>query len=548
MNRLYAGTPGVRHMVILALMAAGFNTVEQITNNLIPLTCRHFTDNAFIIAAILATNRLFGFVVQPYVCWKSDYVRTRWGRRRPFFLVGLPLTVVSLLAVGALPLFITGDARHTLAALVLVIAVNVFMQAVVDVNWGSLEPLYADTFRQEQLGRASSIRQIASQAVNLVMVTFVIGWADKNELYPYLFSATCVLFSLALMVWVIREQPTGEPPPPARYSPIAHFGLLTGNRDYTKLAFICAANLVLPAALFLFTPLYVTDTLGLTKSELGRAQMLGPFLSIGLAFPVGWLVDRVGPKWVMASGFVLYGIAFSGLAFFTTDFWSLFTFMTVFGVAQVVALMPMTAMVFQYTSSSERGQVFGVVQFTRAFSAFVLTLVLGWAVQLASSSDPTPIRDQDLKDSRRLVARLNNPGDIAARHLAARLEPETRRLLEAHANSQPGSDVPPELRTALVAELNRLCAGPILHAPSAFATVELSRQSRTLLAAPPDEDTERFILNRSLLQDLFAGDLSRKLNYRFPYHLGIVLALIATLVALSTRRGAFARTLGEAST
>ena len=83
MNRLYAGTPGFRHMLILALMAAGFNSVELITNNLIPITCRHFTDNAFIISAILATNRLFGFVVQPYVCWKSDYVRTRYGRRRP---------------------------------------------------------------------------------------------------------------------------------------------------------------------------------------------------------------------------------------------------------------------------------------------------------------------------------------------------------------------------------------------------------------------------------------------------------------------------------
>ena len=76
---------------------------------------------------------------------------------------------------------------------------------------------------------------------------------------------------------------------------------------------------------------------------------------IALAFPVGWLVDRIGPKWVMATGFVLYLVTFSGMAFFTFGYWSLFAFMTVFGVAQVVALMPMTAMVFQYTSSSERG-------------------------------------------------------------------------------------------------------------------------------------------------------------------------------------------------
>jgi len=543
MQRLYAGKPGFRQMFILAVMAAGFGSVEQITNNLIPLTCRHFTDNAFLIAAILATNRLFGFVVQPYVCWKSDYVRTRWGRRRPFFLFGLPLTILGLLGVGALPLFITGDARHTLAALVVVVTVNVFLQAIVDVNWGSLEPLYADTFRQEQLGRASSLRQIAGQLVNLVMVYYVIGWADLNEIYPYLFSAICVLGAFLLMAFVIREQPAGEPPPPARYNPVAHFRLLTGNRDYAKLAFICAANLVLPATFFLFNSLYVTDTLGLSKVDLGRSQTLGPFLTIALAFPVGWLVDRIGPKWMMAAGFVLYLVTFSGMAFFTFGYWSLFAFMTVFGVAQVVALMPMTAMVFQYTSSSERGQVFGIVQFTRAFSAFVVTLALGSVVQLADSSDPTPIRDQDLKETRRLVQRFADPADSAARDIGGRLAPETRRLLTEHAVT--GAEASPALRAALVADFNRLCAGPLLHDSGPFASVGLSRQSRDLLAAAPTAGDRLFVLNRSLLQDAFAGELSRKVNYRLPYYIGIGLAVLATFVALATRPGRFARTLAD---
>lgn len=543
MPRLYAGTPGLRQMLILAVMAAGFSSVELITNNIIPLTVRHFTDNAFVIAAILATNRLFGFVVQPYVCWKSDYVRTRWGRRRPFFLLGLPLTIVSLLGVGLLPFVITGDARHTAAALAVVVTLNVFLQAIVDVNWGSLEPLYADTFRQEQLGRASSIRQIAGQIVNLIMVAYVIGWADLNEIYPYLFSAACVAGAFLLMVFVIREQPAGDPPPPTRYNPAAHLGLLFRNPDYARLAFVCAANLVLPAALFLFTPLYVTDTLGLSKGDLGRAQTLGPFLTIALAFPTGWLVDRLGPKWVMAGGFVLYSIAFTGMAFFAHGFWPLFAFMTVFGVAQVVALMPMTAMVFQYTASNERGQVFGVVQFTRAFSAFVLTLVLGYAVQLAVSSDPTPIREPDLKETRRLVRRLTDPADIVAGDIANQLSPATRGLITGHATS--GAEASPELRAALVADLNRLCAGPLLHTPERFAAVALSRQSRDLLDPAPPAGDKLFVLNRALLQDAFAGELSRKVNYRMPYYAGIVLALLATFVALSTRRGRFARTLAE---
>lgn len=543
MTRLFAGQPGARHMLILAVTAAGFGSVEQITNNLIPITCRHFTDNAFIIAAILATNRLFGFLVQPYVCWKSDYVRSRWGRRRPFFLFGLPLTILFLLAVGALPLLITGDARHTMATLALVITVNVLLQAVVDVNWGSLEPLYADTFRQEQLGRASSIRQIATQSVNLVMVYFVLGWADLNEIYPYLFSALCVLGAFLLMAFVIREQPAGAPPPVTRYSPVEHLGLLRQS-DHAKLAFVCAANLVLPATFFLFTSLYVTDTLGLTKAELGRSQALGPFLTIGLALPTGWLVDRYGPKWIMAVGFALYAIAFSGLAFFTTGFWSLFAFMTVIGVAQVVALMPMTAMVFQYASAQERGQLFGLVQFTRAFSAFVMTLVLGWAVQLTVSHDPTPIREQDLKDTRTLIARLTTPDQSPAQSIAARLPAETAELLRQHAAS--AQEASPELRRALVADFNRLCRDTQILAPEDFPALTLSSHAQALLARSDRTPADDFVLNRTLLQDVFSGLLSAKVNYRLPYYFGLMLAALAVAIVLRSQPGKFARTLGGA--
>ena len=87
----------------LGTMVAGYYSVEFITNNVIPLTARHFTDSAFFIAAIVALNRLFGFIVQPYVSWKSDRIRTRFGRRRFFLLIGIPGTLVSLLIVGAFP-------------------------------------------------------------------------------------------------------------------------------------------------------------------------------------------------------------------------------------------------------------------------------------------------------------------------------------------------------------------------------------------------------------------------------------------------------------
>lgn len=343
------------------------------------------------------------------------------------------------------------------------------------------------------------------------------------------------------MLFVVREQPTADVPSVEPYRPLAHLRLLFANKDYLKLAFVCGANLAIPAALFLFTPLYVTDTLGLSTAELGLAQVAGPLLTISLALPIGWTIDYFGPKWVMASGFLLSAIAFAGLCFWVHDFWSLFACLTVFGIAQIVALMPMSAMVFQYAASNERGKLFGVIQFSRAFGAFAISLLLGMVVQWTDSYAPTPFRAQDVKLVESLAHRFDHPANAAESFVTEQLSPRTLALLGDPTRDQTA-------REALTEDLNALVFGPALYDEARFAAIPLSAQSQSLIAEAPTAGDLLAVLNRALLQDTLAGDVSRKNNYVFPYYLGLVLALVAMGVALSTRRGPYSRTLADAPT
>lgn len=537
---------GLRDMLVLGLMAASFDAEIVLTNNVVPITCRHFTDSAFIIAAIIASKRLFGSLIQPWACWKSDFVSTRFGRRRPFLLLGLPAGALALLGVGLMPFLIPSDAaRHTVLALGAVLLINSLLQVAVDLNWGVLEPLYADTFRQEQLGRASSIRQIASKLLTLFMVTFVIGWADFNEFLPYLFGAGVMLLAFALIGTSFRETPVEVPPAPRDYSLFKHLGKIFSSGDFVRLAIVCTGNLALPAALSLLTPLYVTETLGLSMSALGRVQILGVFLSVVIAFPLGWLIDYIGAKWVMAAGFVLFAVSAAGLAFWTDGYPSLYVFMTLFGIAQTVALMPMTAMVFQYSAPHERGHIFGVIQFCRAFSAFVISIALGSLVQLVDSYEPVAYRAIDVKAPARLAVQLDAPRDEVARYVAAHLSPETKKLV---AETARGAKPQPVLTETLATDFNRLLADPAFYAPDRFARVELSGQSRRLIAEHPAAGDRLTVLNRTLLHDAFPEEISRKVNYRLPYYVCIALALLATGVALAARRGPYAKTLADRST
>src|SRR5437870_2707246 len=60
-------------------------------------------------------DNLINIVVHPWAGVRSDQTWTRWGRRKPWILVGVPLTVTGLLALPLAP---------TLAGVVLAILVT----------------------------------------------------------------------------------------------------------------------------------------------------------------------------------------------------------------------------------------------------------------------------------------------------------------------------------------------------------------------------------------------------------------------------------------
>jgi MFS family permease len=267
--------------------------------------------------------------------------------------------------------------------------------------------------------------------------------------------------------------------------------------------------------------------------DLGITQTLGVFLSVLLSFPMGLLIDQFGPKWVMSSGFAIYAIA--ALCFTCSfDYLSLSVAMTLFGIAQIAALLPMTAMVFQYCAPDQRGQIFSFVQFVRAFSAFLISLLLGSIVQLSPSYEPTPFYPSDIKEIAGLESDLLSPKNDAARYIRDHLSKESNMLL-----SQPPSDA---LRISLIADLNKLLKEPVLYTPARFQLIFLSQQSRQLIEQPTPNSSEGSIVsNRVLIQDIFPNELSKKFNYRLPFEVSLIVALIAMVAALISRPGKFTK-------
>lgn len=539
--------PKMPYMLAIGLMAAGFTAVDQITNVMIPITCKYFTDSAFVITFLVSLNRLCGFTVGPFVAWKGDHLTTRYGSRRPFLMAGLPLTLVAMLALGSMPMWIQGEARAAVWAFALLCILNFIMQFFQDFNWGGIDPLYADTFRQEQLGRATGIRNYANQIVGLFMTWVAVKMlAPKSEFLPYLCAAGWLVVSFLLLVFVIKERPRLNAAPPKSYNPLKHAGMVFKSGDYIKMSLMGICWLSTTAVFVSLLSLFATRSLGISLGDFGALMTLEVVVTFALAFPVGYVVDRIGPKWPIFWGFVLFTLSCMMLAFTVDSYWTLFAALMLRSVGGVLAGLPMVSMLFQYAAPAERGAIYGAISFFRSSSAFAATWLVGIAVQMTLPNEAVMFVPQDINRPAEISQKFADTSDPFIQHLLPSMSPEVKKALADNKLVASDKAAQTEINKSLVASFNSFVESGQLIAQPETNVKGLSKRATKLLSRQDRTDEETKILNRVLLEDYFGKALAKSVNYRISYVICMALTIIAALVTLTMRRGKFSRTIAEA--
>ncbi len=144
----------------------GLTTLSQ-TNGLIqPLLVQKFVGPAqqgTAFGRLRLYTLMVAILVQALAGMLSDRSTTRWGRRRPFILVGTLLNIGCLIAIGASPTY-----------WILFIAV-LFSQMASNIAHGAEQGLIPDLVPEEQRGRFSGIKATLEVPIPLILVAFTIG-------------------------------------------------------------------------------------------------------------------------------------------------------------------------------------------------------------------------------------------------------------------------------------------------------------------------------------------------------------------------------------
>lgn len=277
----------------------GASVVYGLFNLGMPLYLESYGLNPSLIG-LLANERSFvGAFVQPVVGRLSDRTRTPLGRRKPFFVVGVPLMSLSLLLLATHPDFWLMLLLMTIGSFFLAVAMDPY------------NALLADLFPTAHRGRVGGFVGMTTALGIIIYALMAFFLWERNEFLVFGLVVAILVSAFAFTFLTVREPAVphhAETATDERRNLAAYFKELLRYREAAKYTLALTLYWIGAGGATPFVTLFGQNALGL---EAGAAQLLALSFVVStaiFAIPAGLLADRIGKKKVMMIGLLIYGI------------------------------------------------------------------------------------------------------------------------------------------------------------------------------------------------------------------------------------------------
>ena len=262
-----------------------------------PLFLRDFTDSKFTISLVLSVAGLSGCIVPPAIGYWSDRSSTRFGRRRPFVLLGALGTLLCLLGLP-----------HA-AGLGAAGAIAVCMYFALRIAETPLLSLLPDLTPPEQRSTASGVMNLVGSLGLIACFAVSTALWDDHPLLVFRIVAVAFFGPLLLAVALVREPAAPARVPRARVRPIQYLRSIaaeTSAMRYFAAQFFWWLGFWMIST---FATLFAVEEL---KVEEGQSFLvLLPFTVVATiaVLPLGMLGDRFGRKAILSVMIVFWAIS-----------------------------------------------------------------------------------------------------------------------------------------------------------------------------------------------------------------------------------------------
>ena len=262
---------------------------------------------------------IMSVLLNPYISFKSDRCRSRWGRRIPFILFTLPPLCLSLVALAfgediarlVMPsvqkLAAFSPAMVTIGTLGILLVVFLFFQQFVNAIFCGL---FNDVVPTPLMGRFMGTMQVVGGASGFLYNYFIFQYAETNMREIFLGASALYFLGVGMMCLFVRET---EHPPITEEERAASSGL-SGVTTYfkerfshkfywTKFFYISSTN-INTAGVGVFT-IFFYKQMGLTLVDVGKAAAVLAVAGMATAYFASIFIDRWHPLRIIAYSAIL---------------------------------------------------------------------------------------------------------------------------------------------------------------------------------------------------------------------------------------------------
>jgi MFS family permease len=245
----------------------GLTTVSQGNGKIQPLLVQRFwgpDQQGTAYGTMRLYSLMIALLVQALAGMLSDRSASKWGKRRPYILVGTLLNVAALILMGASPTYF------------FLFGTVVFSQLASNVAHGATQGLIPDLVPEDKRGRYSGVKSVM-ELLPLILVALFIGPLIANgQMGTAIGVMIGILLFATLITMFVREIPLERKPEPLNWKPFGR--LLTMTLVFMAVILLSGKIVnwigsILPEGSPLSTQLMVMGLVGL--AGMGVAIILG---------------------------------------------------------------------------------------------------------------------------------------------------------------------------------------------------------------------------------------------------------------------------------
>lgn len=353
------------------LIGLGFFTVSivwGIYNVAMPLYLKDLGLSGVAVGSVMTIDNLFAVIFLPIFGALSDRTKTRYGRRMPYLLVGIPLSALAFILI---PVARTG----LVTIMITVIAMNFFMS----IYRAPTVALMPDFTPRPLRSKANGIINFMG-GIGAVLAFLIGGFLFKiNEFLPFSVGSVIMIFTIIMMYLLIHEPEEIQDDKPAAESETT-----AAAQSGEKLSLI----LLLLAIFFWFTGYNAVETFFSTYGEvvlhIDKSQssfMLAVFSAFLVLFsiPSGFLATKIGRKRTILIGITILFLVFMSINFIPgANGIMLYVLLAIGGTSWALININSYPMVVEMTSNKGIGKYTGYYYFFSMMAAIISPILFGY--------------------------------------------------------------------------------------------------------------------------------------------------------------------------